>query len=173
MVSGSIPSHATTQPEGNPTSHTAGLVVGLLLLGYGLVEIPRSMWITANPEIMLKWCAHRSVVRSQELRVALTGHQRQTYTSRSQEHHRIEDIMITKYPCAFSLASPPVPLFPLRCSKHAESVMRSTNELETVIAIICANDRQMRRGDALRPFMEVITSELGEGKIEPLGALSW
>lgn len=40
--------------------------------------------------------------------------------------------------------------------------MRSTNELETVITIICANDRQMRRGDALRPFMEIITTELGE-----------
>ena len=39
----------------------SGLVVGLLLMGYGLVEIPRSMWITSNPEIMLKWCAHRSV----------------------------------------------------------------------------------------------------------------
>ena len=40
--------------------------------------------------------------------------------------------------------------------------MRSTNELETVVAIITANDRQMRRGDALRPYMEIITSEMGE-----------
>ena len=39
--------------------------------------------------------------------------------------------------------------------------MRSTNELETVVTIIAANDRQMRRGDALRPFMEIITTEMG------------
>eukprot|EP00955_Chlamydomonas_euryale_P072987 361595-Chlamydomonas_euryale.AAC.2 len=34
-----------------------GLVAGLLLLGYGLVEVPRSLWQTAVPEAALKWCA--------------------------------------------------------------------------------------------------------------------
>lgn len=70
---------------------SAGLIVGLLLMGYGVVrapanssqgrlpaallllpcfppgppfprpqvEIPRSLWLTSSPEIMLKWCAHR------------------------------------------------------------------------------------------------------------------
>ncbi|GAX78046.1 hypothetical protein CEUSTIGMA_g5488.t1 [Chlamydomonas eustigma] len=86
-------------------SNTFGLVVGLLLMGYGLVEIPRSMWLTSNPEIMLKWCAHR-------------------------------------------------------CGKHAESVMKSTHELETVVTIITANERQMRRHDPLRPYIDLISNEL-------------
>jgi hypothetical protein len=39
-------------------SNTFALSVGLLLMGYGLVEIPRETW-KSEPEQMLKWCAHR------------------------------------------------------------------------------------------------------------------
>jgi hypothetical protein len=39
-------------------SNTFALSVGLLLMGYGLVEIPREMW-KSRPEQLLKWCAHR------------------------------------------------------------------------------------------------------------------
>jgi hypothetical protein len=39
-------------------SNTFALSVGLLLMGYGLVEIPREMW-KSRPEQLLKWCEHR------------------------------------------------------------------------------------------------------------------
>jgi hypothetical protein len=39
-------------------SNTFALSVGLLLMGYGLVEIPRETW-KSSPEQLLKWCAHR------------------------------------------------------------------------------------------------------------------
>lgn len=39
-------------------SNTFALSVGLLLMGYGLVEIPRETW-KGRPEQLLKWCAHR------------------------------------------------------------------------------------------------------------------
>ena len=39
-------------------SNTFALSVGLLLMGYGLVEIPRETW-KSGPEQLLKWCAHR------------------------------------------------------------------------------------------------------------------
>jgi hypothetical protein len=39
-------------------SNTFALSVGLLLMGYGLVEIPRETW-RSRPEQLLKWCAHR------------------------------------------------------------------------------------------------------------------
>ena len=94
-------------------SNAFGLVVGLLLMGYGLVEIPRSMWVTSLPETKLKWSAHR-------------------------------------------------------CGKFAEEVMRSTNELETVVTIIYANQKQMRRTDPLRPFMDIICDQAeGESPIKP------
>jgi hypothetical protein len=41
-------------------SNTFALFVGLLLMGYGLVEIPRELW-KSRPEQLLKWCAHRCV----------------------------------------------------------------------------------------------------------------
>ena len=52
--------------------------------------------------------------------------------------------------------------------------MRSTTELETVVTIICANERQMRRSDVLRPFMEIIASELGgRGIVGGGGMVGW
>ena len=40
---------------------TAGLVAGVFLLGYGLVEIPRGMWNQANPEERLRSACYRCV----------------------------------------------------------------------------------------------------------------
>jgi hypothetical protein len=39
-------------------SNTFALSVGLLLMGFGLVEIPRELW-KSQPEQLLKWLAHR------------------------------------------------------------------------------------------------------------------
>ena len=36
-----------------------GLVAVILLLGYGLVTIPRKIWRLANPEARLRWAFHR------------------------------------------------------------------------------------------------------------------
>lgn len=43
---------------GMALSNTFGLSVGILLMGYGLVEIPRGLW-KSDPQQLLKWCAHR------------------------------------------------------------------------------------------------------------------
>lgn len=45
---------------GMALSNTFGLSVGILLMGYGLVEIPRGMW-KSDPQQLLKWSAHRCV----------------------------------------------------------------------------------------------------------------
>lgn len=45
---------------GMALSNTFALSAGLLLMGYGLVEIPRETW-KSSPEHLLKWCAHRCV----------------------------------------------------------------------------------------------------------------
>lgn len=37
----------------------AGLIVCILLLGYGLVEIPRILWRRSFPEKRLRWHYHR------------------------------------------------------------------------------------------------------------------
>lgn len=37
----------------------AGLVAGVFLLGYGLVEIPRGLWNQANPEERLRYVCHK------------------------------------------------------------------------------------------------------------------
>lgn len=73
-----------------------GLVAGILLLGYSLVEVPRHMW-KSRPEQLLKWCAHRA-------------------------------------------------------GRHAEAVMAELKELETVVHVICANQKQMSRRDPLRRY---------------------
>jgi hypothetical protein len=43
---------------GMALSNTFGLGVGILLMGYGLVEIPRGLW-KSDPQQLLKWSAHR------------------------------------------------------------------------------------------------------------------
>ena len=43
-----------------------------------------------------------------------------------------------------------------RSGKYAENVMKSTLELDTVVTIIYANQRQMRRSDPLKPYMDII-----------------
>ncbi|GFR49399.1 hypothetical protein Agub_g11451 [Astrephomene gubernaculifera] len=93
-------------------SNAFGLIASIILLGYGLVEIPRNMW-KADPERQLKWCAHRA-------------------------------------------------------GKYAEAVMKSTAELETVVTIIAANERQMRRHDPLRKYMDIIVEHVEkESPIKP------
>ncbi|GIL77008.1 hypothetical protein Vretimale_3267 [Volvox reticuliferus] len=93
-------------------SNAFGLIASIILLGYGLVEIPRNLW-KANPERQLKWCAHRA-------------------------------------------------------GKYAEKVMKSTAELETVVTIIAANERQMRRHDPLRKYMDIIVEHVEkESPIKP------
>jgi hypothetical protein len=42
-----------------------------------------------------------------------------------------------------------------RAGRFAEDVLRTTNELESVVTIIVANDKQMPRRDPLRPYMAV------------------
>lgn len=37
----------------------AGLVAVILLMGYGLVAIPRHLWREANPEARLRFAFHR------------------------------------------------------------------------------------------------------------------
>mmetsp|Transcript_35578 Transcript_35578/g.79011 ORF Transcript_35578/g.79011 Transcript_35578/m.79011 type:complete len:727 (-) Transcript_35578:712-2892(-) len=85
-------------------SNTFGLFCCLLLLGYGLVEIPKELWLKSNPETSLKWCAHR-------------------------------------------------------VGKFAQEVMKTTKELDTVVAIIHANEKQMRRTDPLRKYMDIIVQK--------------
>jgi hypothetical protein len=52
---------------GMALSNTFGLSVGILLMGYGLVEIPRGLW-KSDPQQLLKWSAHRCVAV-----ISLTG----------------------------------------------------------------------------------------------------
>ncbi|KAG2435358.1 hypothetical protein HXX76_007431 [Chlamydomonas incerta] len=93
-------------------SNAFGLIARIILLGYGLVEIPRNMW-KADPERQLKWCAHRA-------------------------------------------------------GKYAKKVMKATSELETVVTIIAANERQIRRHDPLRKYMDIIVDHLEkESPIKP------
>ncbi len=49
---------ADLEALGMGLSNTFGLCAGILLMGYGLVEIPRHMW-KSDAEQLLKWCAHR------------------------------------------------------------------------------------------------------------------
>ncbi len=48
-----------------------------------------------------------------------------------------------------------------RAGRYSEEVLKSTNELETVVTIVCANQRQMPRRDPLRPYMEIIAAYAG------------
>eukprot|EP00798_Chlamydomonas_sp_ICE-L_P014725 gene14725-20769_t len=41
-------------------SNAFGLIGGIVLLGYGLVEMPKTLWLSANPKTQLKWCVHRA-----------------------------------------------------------------------------------------------------------------
>ncbi|EFJ41548.1 hypothetical protein VOLCADRAFT_98436 [Volvox carteri f. nagariensis] len=55
-----------------------------------------------------------------------------------------------------------------RAGKYAEKVMKSTAELETVVTIIAANERQMRRHDPLRKYMDIIVEHVEkESPIKP------
>eukprot|EP00878_Enallax_costatus_P015761 GHUV01016516.1.p1 GENE.GHUV01016516.1~~GHUV01016516.1.p1 ORF type:complete len:615 (+),score=178.39 GHUV01016516.1:1103-2947(+) len=86
---------------GMALSNTFALSVGIILMGYGLVELPRELW-KSDPNHLLKWCAHRA-------------------------------------------------------GRYAEEVIKTTNELESVVTIIVANDKQMPRRDPLRPYMQIIS----------------
>ena len=51
----------------------AGLIVISLLLSYGLVEIPRFVWKTSEPEVRLRYCCHRQEALSSQLGAACTA----------------------------------------------------------------------------------------------------
>ena len=44
----------------NGRCDTTGLVAGILLLGYGMVAIPRQLWQHSNPESCHRWALYRS-----------------------------------------------------------------------------------------------------------------
>jgi len=88
---------------GMALSNTFGLCAGMLLLGYGLVQVPREAWRTASPEQELRWCAHRA-------------------------------------------------------GRLAPEVIRRTNELETVVTVVCANARQVPARDPLRPLVDAVAA---------------
>jgi hypothetical protein len=47
-------------------------------------------------------------------------------------------------------------------------VLKATVELEAVVTIICANQRQMPRRDPLRPYMDVIAEHAeNESPVKP------
>ncbi|GMH32963.1 hypothetical protein BSKO_00797 [Bryopsis sp. KO-2023] len=52
-------------------ANTFGLLVVVLLLGYGLVAVPKYVWQRSNPEIRLKWCLHRVGVLAGKLEDAI------------------------------------------------------------------------------------------------------
>lgn len=52
-------------------ANTFGLLVVVLLLGYGLVAVPKYVWQRSNPEIRLKWCLHRVGVLAAKLEDAI------------------------------------------------------------------------------------------------------
>jgi hypothetical protein len=55
-----------------------------------------------------------------------------------------------------------------RTGRFAGEVLRTTAELEAVVTIICANQRQMPRRDPLRPYMEVIAEHAeSESPVKP------
>lgn len=56
-----------------------------------------------------------------------------------------------------------------RVGKFAEAAIKATNELETVITIISANQRQMRRHDPLRKYMDIVCDFAGACTME----ISW
>ncbi|KAF8067159.1 lmbrd2 [Scenedesmus sp. PABB004] len=102
---------------GMALSNTFGLCAGILLMGYGLVEIPRETW-KADPAHQLKWCAHRA-------------------------------------------------------GRFAEEVLRTTAELESVVTVIVANDKQMPRRDPLRPYMAIISAAAeSESPVKPSAVLA-
>ncbi|KAK9808359.1 hypothetical protein WJX73_005749 [Symbiochloris irregularis] len=57
-------------PLGITLSNTYGLIACLLLLGYGLVRIPRSFWRESDPEASLRVWLHRLVKAAEKLRKA-------------------------------------------------------------------------------------------------------
>jgi hypothetical protein len=57
---------------GMALSNTFGLSAGMLLMGYGLVEIPREMW-KSDPNHLLKWNAHRWGAADRRLAAVVKG----------------------------------------------------------------------------------------------------
>lgn len=133
--------------------------MGLLLLGYGLVEIPRQLWKSANPETMLKWSCHRSAGRRRGGRAEALGPWEADWPATA-----ACDLGFGGPTCGASLrdSAPTAPvLLCRRVGKYAQAVMRSRAELEDVITVIYANARQMRRHDPLRKYMDIVSDYAG------------
>ena len=81
----------------------AGLIVISLLLSYGLVEIPRFVWKTSEPEVRLRYCCHRQEVLSAPSLV-----QHAQYSLRSHSIGRASPAqckcMLLSSPCCCSVA---------------------------------------------------------------------
>ena len=111
-------------------SNTFALGAGLLLMGYGLVEIPREAW-RARPEQLLQWSAHRRARVSARLpapvRVPAT---RARPCARARAH-------AAAAPAAPATAARRRPSRRTRrTGRFARDVLRATAELDAVVTIM-------------------------------------
>jgi hypothetical protein len=145
------------------------------------VEIPRSLW-KADPERQLKWCAHRSEPQPRKHGTMTVQPSPLHANAASQPAHKACATGCPK--CLPWMLARPVVLACTRSTmrvcvliwrvrragKFAEKVMKSTSELESVVTIIAANERQMRRTDPLRKYMDLIVDAVEKVR-RPRGAV--
>ena len=55
-----------------------------------------------------------------------------------------------------------------RAGRFASEALRAARELEAVVTVVCANQRQMARRDPLRPYMDAIAARAeAESPVKP------